>query len=312
MCARLHSSNGKYNNFYLVGAGFTKALCPNSPLNTQVIKCVTASRKGNCAVANYASQYETPNDIEQLLTRLDLDIAKRQAPGRGEVRINLQSVRHQIEIELAEYFEQFRYGQQQDALSRNPWFEVFARQVLRPNDVIAILNYDCLLEGLLDKLSIWSPAAGAYGRAISHSLSTIGEDDPPNSANIRILKLHGSEHFKYNADGGHPTGPQTTIMFKIDETIYPRSGRNRCFGDGVPEFRRGVSLIAPSFVKFFTWELQIQMLEAISLSALVENFYHCRNRTQTRGLPSASPGNVILEFAKRKRQQEVGYRRSQS
>lgn len=264
------SSGQSVNNFFLLGAGFTKSLCPAAPLNDDLVASLKACNT-NSVTTKYADNYGT-QDIEYLLTMLDLRTAEAKRKGDEDTRKKLEDDRCKIEFELALFFEKFRYGNQRDVLERNPWFNIFALNILKPNDVLATLNYDCLLEGILDQLEIWAPHKEAYGRAILSTLTLMDEEPSDRRCKVKILKLHGSEHFRFSADVDHPGSGQKTIQYFIDETIYPKSCVGTHFGAGVQELTRGPGLIAPSFIKTFHWELEDIMLEAISLASQAQNF----------------------------------------
>ncbi len=247
------------NNLFLFGAGFTKAVFPHAPLNKDLLEelCKDAA---SCRVLNeYRKEFKT-DDIEILLTRLDLEItipkAKRQTA--------LQTARKAIERKLAEYFRRFRF--KKEVVANSAWLRDFVN-IFQPNDVIISLNYDCFLEGLLDYYEIWSPKGG-YSVLDSNPL--LDHEFQQNEKNIRVFKLHGSEHFIEAPDPGNKT--KTAIGFPVNESIYPCSGKNRDlnYGGGQKEIRSYI--IAPSFVKIPHQDIEQMMLKALEAAASVNNF----------------------------------------
>lgn len=226
----MKNSESTSNNLFLLGAGFTKAVFPNAPLNKDLLP-VLCKGTPRTTLKKYYREYKT-DDIEILLTRLDLDILHPKA----KQQTALQTVRKNIERKLAEYFQQFRFKEQ--LLELKPWLDSFVK-LFKENDAIISLNYDCLLEGLLDFYKIWNP----------NGYVNVKNDlfDVPNPQNIHIYKIHGSENFWIS-----PTLPaknQEAIGLIIDATIFPFSGKNSHlrYGGGQEETRSYI--IAPSFLK---------------------------------------------------------------
>jgi hypothetical protein len=164
---------------FLIGAGFTKAVFRDAPLNKDLFHAVVSANP-KTKLNLYSKKYGT-EDIEILLTRLDSDIAETESNV-------LERERMSIEMDLCEYFSRFRFAHCN--LEQNPWLEKFALEVLRENDAIVTTNYDCILEGLLDFYEVWSPNGGYVN--VENPLL----DSPDNSKNILIYKIHGSENFR--------------------------------------------------------------------------------------------------------------------
>lgn len=223
-------SSKKVNNMFLIGAGFTKAVFPDAPLNKDLFHAVVSANP-KTKLNLYSKKYGT-EDIEILLTRLDSDIAETESNV-------LEQDRTFIEMNLCGYFGKYRFAQ--NKLVQNPWLEKFALEVLRENDAIVTTNYDCFLEGLLDFCEVWSPKGGYVN--IENPLL----DSPDNSRNILIYKIHGSENFRIAPFADDKN--KKYIAFNVDEDdgIFPRSAKNRHFGCG---FDPAFYIIAPSFVKF--------------------------------------------------------------
>ncbi|GAG31091.1 unnamed protein product, partial [marine sediment metagenome] len=145
----MKSPKSPINNLFLIGAGFTKSVFPDAPLNKDLLMELCNDTAICTALKKYRREFKT-DDIEILLTRLDLEItipkAKRQTA--------LQTVRKAIEQRLSEYFGRFRF--KEEVVANSIWLKDFVN-LFQPNDAIISLNYDCLLEGVLDYYEAWSP-----------------------------------------------------------------------------------------------------------------------------------------------------------
>lgn len=141
------------NNLFLLGAGFTKTVFDYAPLNDDLLEKLISCYPQS-PMAKYQCCYHTRN-IEVLLTRLDLETVESQSE-------RLWADRQEINKEIAEYFQQFRFGRNKQRVEGLKWLKRFGAEVVAYNDVIISLNYDCLLEGALDYYKVWSPSRG-YG-----------------------------------------------------------------------------------------------------------------------------------------------------
>jgi len=230
-------------NIYLLGAGFTKAACPKAPLNNDLLGAIIT--KGGKKLSEYQQRYKS-DDIERLLTQIDLDSLADEKIKKDRALIN---------AEISAFFSGLRFP----VLDGNipPWLETFSKEVLNQNDSIISLNYDCILEGVLDKLEVWTPNDGYTSRVRGFPTDSI----PSNPNNINIYKIHGSENFVESKILEYPH--QTGIGFKIDESIYPRSGKNSYLGGGIKDPRPYI--IAPSFVKIPHVHIAAMMLDLLDV-----------------------------------------------
>lgn len=235
-------------NLFLLGSGFTRAVFPDAPLNKDLLQTVIKSSPKS-HLMKYQKQYNT-NDVEVLLTRLDLEAHNNQ-----EIEVD----RKAIERDLVEYFQQFRF--KKEILQNNSWLESIAKELFKKNDAIITLNYDCFLEGLLDYYEVWSPNGYA---AIDTFFS---KQLPQNPKNILIYKIHGSEHFIISS--AYPDPSKRAISFDVNSSIYPQSGNRRCYDGGIinPESY----IIAPSFVKIPNECIEWMMIEALNKAATAKN-----------------------------------------
>ena len=240
-------SNQKVNNLFLIGAGFTKAVFPNAPLNKDLLP-VLCKGTPRTTLKKYYREYKT-DDIEILLTRLDLDILHPKA----KQQTALQTVRKAIERQLAEYFQQFRFGKGKHC--NKDWLNRFSKEVFQPNDAIVSINYDCFLEGLLDHYKMWSPING-YPSSIN-----VGKykDLPVNPEGIIIYKIHGSENFRL-----HKTNISPVLCGELFESY-----KNRSYSQIHPA---GPYIIAPSFVKIPHEDIERMMIEVLDVADKAKNF----------------------------------------
>ena len=237
------------DNFYIFGAGFTKAVFNSAPLNDQLLGELLINNPSS-PLKSLSEKFDTL-DIEVLLTKLDIDI--QQGHYAAEIRNNINN-------EIAEYFQKYRFAV--DILNAQTWLEEFACNVFQEDDVILNLNYECFLEGLLDYFDIWNPNKG-YG-VISNIL--VGEENI-NAKNIQILKIHGSENFTLQNYFDKPES--AALSFEFNENIFPKSGANSFLGHrSIPSLssKRDMAkpyIIAPSYVKIPTVEIAYLMIDAI-------------------------------------------------
>lgn len=243
-------------NLFLIGAGFTKAVFPKAPLNENLLS-VLCQGAPCTTLKKYHREYKT-NDIEILLTRLDLDILHPKARRQTALR----QVRNAIEQQLAEYFRQFRFNE--EVVKQKSWLESFAH-LFREDNIIITTNYDCFLDGLMDYYGMWTPNGG-YPRLDCPSPSC-----PKNPKNILIYKIHGSEHFRKSPIASSTGVTEiTTIGFPFDESIYPKSGKHSNFEYCFPDLRNPY-IIAPSFIKSPHHRIERIMTDAIQIAPKAKN-----------------------------------------
>lgn len=230
-------------NIYLLGAGFTKAACPKAPLNNDLLGAIITN--GGEKLLEYQERYKS-DDIEKLLTQIDLDSLADEQIKKDRALIN---------AEISAFFSGLRFPILNGKIPS--WLETFSKEVLRQNDSIISLNYDCILEGVLDKLEVWTPNDGYTSRITGFPANSI----PSNPNNIIIYKIHGSENFVESETMENSN--QTGIGFKINGAIYPRSGANSHLGGGIKEPRPYI--IAPSFVKIPHVQIAAMMLDLLDV-----------------------------------------------
>lgn len=253
------------HNMFLIGAGFTKAVFPDAPLNKDLLG-VLCQGAPSTTLKKYYREHKT-KDIEILLTRLDLDILHTKATQQTA----LQKVRKTIEEQLAEYFKIFRFKEEQLKTSR--WLETLAKQLFKGNDAIVTTNYECFLEGLLDYYKVWHPMKG-YANIHHPGECANSPKAPENPKRIIFYKIHGSEHFRecttFNKKG--PT-EKTIIGIIINKSIYPVSGENSNLGWAEQNSKEYI--IAPSFVKIPHFQIADTVNEAILAAQNAHNMVIC-------------------------------------
>jgi hypothetical protein len=239
-------------NIFIVGAGFTKALFPDAPLNRDLLR-ILANKFPAAASAVLRDQYNT-DDIEIALTRLDVDLALSQEQ-------ELRKRRRCIENELVNYFSSFCASE--NLFIQSQWLASLIDKAFFIGDVAVSLNYDCVLEGALDYCGKWSPNAG-YGSFFSNPL--VSTDSFKSSA-VTVLKIHGSANFVIAPYADKPTS--SAVNFEFDEHFFPCSGKNTHYGYGAGTGKSYV--IAPSYVKIPRVEISYLMLEALTASTRAKN-----------------------------------------
>ncbi len=239
-------------NVFIIGAGFTKAIFPDAPLNRDLIR-VLAAKSPESASALLRDRYKT-EDIEIALTKLDVDVASSQ-------EAELRRLRGRIESELADYFSSFCASE--DLIAQSQWLAHLVDDAFSSGDVAISLNYDCILEGALDCRGKWSPNGG-YGSALDNPLAS---NDRTSKSPVTVLKIHGSANFIIAPYVDKPTA--SAVNFAFDERFFPRSAKNTHFGYGAGTGRSYV--IAPSYVKIPTVEISYLMLDALTASSHAKN-----------------------------------------
>lgn len=208
-------------NLFVVGAGFTKAIFPDAPLNRDLTSVLVQAVPNS--VMPILEKRHRSKDVEISLTRLDADIAS--AISRNiQRRSDLIRLRRQIEEELASYFSRFVVSD--DLFSRASWLKRLLRGAFAPEDVVINLNYDCTLEGALDRLKKWSPVDG-YGSCLSNALisSRHGSTSP-----VTLLKIHGSANFVIAPVADRRSSESASFLF--NPHFFPRSATHTHFGYG--------------------------------------------------------------------------------
>ena len=244
-------------NLFIIGAGFTKALFPEAPLNQELLQ-VLAQRATDSASQRLLERYKI-HDIEIALTRLDVDIALSRTSAQA-ADSELLKLRRAAEEDLGNYFECYRASN--ELVSTALWLSRFIGHVISDGDVVVNLNYDCVFEGALDCLGKWS-LNGGYG-SLNHSL--VSDEQIPTSP-VTVLKLHGSITFRIAPYFDKPES--MVVGFAINEGFFPTSGKNKHFEYGLG---KGESyLIAPSYVKVPTLDIAYLMLDALKAASEAKN-----------------------------------------
>lgn len=244
--------NKDSETIFLIGAGFTMAAFPKEPLkapsNKELLEAIC--NDGGKTLSKYKEEYKA-TDIEILLTKLDLDAIENEKKKAHRTEIN---------AEISFYFSKYRFS----ALNNIPrWLETFSNEILKKNDSICCLNYDCSLEGALDYYGVWSPKRG-YARVNN----MLDDSLPENSLDIIIFKVHGSINFVKSRVVGK-NSDQTAIGYSINPLIYPRSGANRYLGGGAND--EEPYFIPPSFVKIPHVDIAAMMLDLLEVVKKARN-----------------------------------------
>jgi hypothetical protein len=256
----IENSIHKINNLFLIGAGLTRAMIPEAPLNDELLGKMICSNP-NTLLKKYQDKYNGIKDIEILLTRLDLEIAQNSSE-----KEQLQKDRKIIDGDIAEYFEQFRFKEQ--SLPTNKWLETLAKQLFKDEDAIITTNYDCFLEGLLDYYKVWHPTEGYVNAYDPRKKSNLPETEE-NPKGIKFYKIHGSENFRECKVFEKGPTEQTILGFVVHKSIYPVSGKNTNVG-WAEEFCKEY-IVAPSFVKIPHFQIADMVNEAKDVAKTAQN-----------------------------------------
>lgn len=245
-------------NLFIVGAGFTKAVFPNAPLNRELLAALRRKFQDS-AVEQLCNRYGT-EDIEIALTRLDVDLSVLQ--GRDDRQASaLYQLRQSIENSLARFFESCPVSEV--LFDYSPWLTTLIDDAFARGDVVVSLNYECLIEGILDLRDKWSPNGG-YG-SLDNPLSYSGRQ--VRKSPVTVLKIHGSANF---ISAPYVDKPEyESINFEFDERFFPRSAKNTHFSFGGGTGKRYI--IAPSYVKIPSLDMVYLMLDALRSSHRAEN-----------------------------------------
>jgi hypothetical protein len=162
-------------NAFIIGAGFTKAVFPDCPLNDDLLE-VFIREKPNGAARVLRDTY-TATKIEVALTKFDCD------------NPHPSPVRQELEKELGDYFSRFCASDK--LIADQPWVAPFVTDVFKEGDVVISLNYDCVFEGVMDWGGKWTPNGG-YGTVLNDPLIVNDSMDP---SPVKVLKIHGSASF---------------------------------------------------------------------------------------------------------------------
>lgn len=215
------------------------------------------SKDNGKILSKYKDKYKI-DDIEKLLTLLDLEATESD---------EIKNDRSAINAEIVSYFRKFRFSKFGADIPL--WLKTFALNVLKRNDAIVYLNYDCFLEGALDKLGVWSPNDGYAG------INNFPTDSlPKNPENIKIYKIHGSENFiestvkEFPVIGENPK--QTAIGVLINSAIYPKTSAHSCYRYGTINSK--LYIIAPSFVKIPHRDIAAMMLDLMKVAEVATDF----------------------------------------
>jgi hypothetical protein len=227
---------------FVIGAGFTRSIFADAPLNSTLLPDL-AALDDNEASRTLLGRYGTP-EIEIALTKLDADVVAN--PAHAE----LQNLRERLEFEIVRRLD--RLSITTEVYANTPWLSRFGEQVVSEGDVFVSLNYDCILEAVLDCARKWSPNGG-YG--VLHNPLV---DDRPLSR-TKVLKIHGSTSFVSAPAFDAPE--IRMINFRINENLFPVSGAAAHLGYGAGLRRPFV--LAPSYIKIPTVEIHMLMLEAL-------------------------------------------------
>lgn len=251
-------------NTYIVGAGFTKSVFQDAPLNDDLMTLLDDSP--GCVSRVLMDRYKT-KDIEIALTRLHLDLVSSHG---GEKEL-LQGYLHDIKRKIGGHFSLYRVTP--ELVEQSPWLRKFMQLTIKDGDVVINLNYDCVFEGALDCVGRWSPNGG-YGFFVN----PLADSSEYKKSPVTVLKIHGSVTFKTAPYANKPGCNAINFIFKEDH--FPLSAKNKDFDYGCGKGL--VYLIEPSFIKIPTIEITYFMIDALKAVSESKNLIilGCSLRTE--------------------------------
>ena len=216
---------------YVLGAGFTRAIICEAPLNDDMMKSLDAS-----LFPCFLDEFEVakPN-IEHFLTLVDLKCLRLQEESKSR---EFEAARQQIIESILGMFDGLRVS----CLEDKPVLKKFVTSI--PDDSYLLsLNYDCVLDQGLWLGGRWHPGDG-------YSLK-IDEMPSDGRTKLFLLKLHGSCNFS----SGFPNNDHFVI--RIDEDLFPGVGNN------INTPQHNTRIIAMSFLKNYKMDLMKLWQKAI-------------------------------------------------
>ena len=231
-CLRTARSPQSLQRVFVVGAGFS------SQLSAGCYPMMGALGNELLSKLPFLSKYlqgNEPFDIEIVITRLDMDIRRRQ-PGaaRLELERHIDEVRQFLRNRLS--LSQVPNTARRDAAA-------LCSDLFRRGDAIISFNYDCLLEHILYQLGTWTPCGGYGGAPGLDPRREYGSTMPASPNAITILKLHGSVNFGITqmvCGGG-----EQWLQVIVDEELFPG-----CYAHlgNIPQWP---PVTLPSYMKLF-------------------------------------------------------------
>jgi len=242
---------------YLLGAGFSKAICEKAPLHDDL-----GDEVNNLIPVDLKEKYNfDPKYFELFMTQLDLELKREPSEQTTKTRNKIRE--HLIKrLNI-------------NKLVANDLGSKFVRN-LQNDDLLLTLNYDCLLDQILASENIWHPNGG-YSQYVNNPL--FGQDDQKNETlkNIFLLKLHGSLNFQEHGfwDGADKafTFDQTAISLEVSKDVFKTLSYGH-FGV-VGQSTISEYLIIPSYIKSFhpqilsLWNLAIQKVQQIDKFVII-------------------------------------------
>ncbi len=246
-------------HIYLMGAGFTKSVFTEAPLNDELLSVLIKQMKATILfryIEKYNGKFDNAKQlsIEKLLTYMDLEFIDEDIHYQNENLKPSQYIKDRINInsDMVKLFRQYRFSKH--AIYKNEWLIDFCNLVLKEYSIIVSLNYECFLEGLLDYLGLWDPISD-YECVCFHPSA---ESLPANNKHIKLYKVHGSENFYISSN--YPNKSMKSIGTIFNEEIFPRSARYSNYGPGSIDPKEYI--VAPSFIKNFHVQLIDMMIKA--------------------------------------------------
>ena len=159
-------------NAFMIGAGFTKSVFPDCPLNDDLLEVLTREKPNGAARVLRDTYNETK--IEVVLTKFDCD------------NPDSNPLRQELEKEVGDYFSRFCASDK--LMADQPWVASFVTDVFKEADVVTSLNYDCVFEGVMDLGGKWTPNGG-YGTGTLRPVDAQPPIRPQSSEGVKNSRI---------------------------------------------------------------------------------------------------------------------------
>jgi len=244
------------NNFFLLGAGFSHAVSSQkAPLTSHLMDAIK-----DVVPYELEQEFYYYNNIESFITALDLRINNSDLPNIKEVFF---SFRQKVVSKIKDILNINKIRDDSCKVG-NEFIEA-----IKQDDIILTLNYDCLIDSLLNDSKKWSPKGG-YSPFIGRF-----PDNSENNQNILLLKLHGSVNFveavPFNGRGFDESS--RSINVEMEGNVFRNSGIGHL--GTIKEAQRGEYIILPTYIKTYhpqiicLWRLAIEKIQPASKLTII-------------------------------------------
>jgi hypothetical protein len=237
---------------FVLGAGASKAVNSNSPLNDELLSRII-EHSGKSALSDFVFTFYhiNPKDqqwkqqlpsIEDVLSQVDFALNEKR-PLSHEYDLDfLESVRQEIIGGICHLLSDNR----NHAHGMNKMYQFMSS--LTPSDTLISLNYDLVVDKAVCQCK-QSPQYVDYGVPIRYAIEPNGQrSEYPAELHLKVYKLHGSLNWLYCPRCQHIDVPMAPTGRVLDVTQYGGHNTIRCVHCTVPY---ETIMIAPTFFKSY-------------------------------------------------------------